>query len=1009
MLKEQLLELQQSKKTILNSSKSHITFIEDDSIDVHTLFNLLQFPSEFTTSKSLNFDRHRLSEKEERKFNKKFLQFLKTLISKMNDPQMPILLEFLLRIYCIDTFNTSELRFLLLPFPKYFKQLVALNSTGNNSLKSMKSYSYHFISDCILKDDYLMVDFIQYCSHYNSLNEFIDKIFDEMIEKVKKNIDSHVNSFYQIIKVLVNSGNINKAIEIYGRLEEIHDVEEISAIFNSYTIPKKITIQSKSENERIFEEKAGRTLLSNVFGLCKYLEYLELSHLQPEEFNTNEFNLLRNVFLNKSYEISDFEDIAALYHEISSKSEIDRYLSQNKVCSVSTREIQVLNNDNFDIKLFTNENHINLIYNLPPEIIELKASEILFKCLEFKSFNPEMFSSYVFNNICSDAIIKKIMCPDFFESDQLVKINILGFMKAINHDISSQLLSHDLANDQTSLSYILSSDQTFKRNDVANLISIAKNYNSPSICTVLIKFICKNQSNLPLNFNLNEFCVWAISNGYVNHLETFMITFSSYIATENHFNYLLLTRSLDSLRALQTRNFNFLPLLYDAEHFNLILEISKHCGFNYILIEHPNVISLIEKYNSKLNDHHSSICQYILDHIEDSRAVPILINYFDQLLHFRSHRSWRTIKIILTEGIATKSHYQSMCDYILGNISSFDENDSDLFQTILSGTPFIDHTVFKMLPYSNVSATFVDIYIANTKEDLLSAVPAIAPLLIDFKKESIEILFGKYQNIMASYSRKIIENFAEKSFVLINLEPKIVLRELCNNLNQNIVKTFTSILTTRTCNSEDILKRLVTCFKANLGTLLSGSDLILLIKFYIRSFNGEHDDLISDLLDTVYSSDRSTFFTVAKSTVDSASSVYIESILNFSDIILSGNSDNLEDEIEFMCEFLEFETAPFENSSALYDAVCDKSPKLASYLIRNDPEILSSKIKILTSQLKKKTNTANVLDTLICIFTHCEESLKYKSKILPYIVVLSEDSNHDISDKAFSLLEKIQN
>ena len=101
MLKEQLLELQKSKKTIFSEYKSSIRFIEDDDVDINTIFDSLQFKSEYTTLKSLNFDRQRLSQREEIKFNKKFSPFLKGLISNTKDRQFDILLEFLIRIYLI--------------------------------------------------------------------------------------------------------------------------------------------------------------------------------------------------------------------------------------------------------------------------------------------------------------------------------------------------------------------------------------------------------------------------------------------------------------------------------------------------------------------------------------------------------------------------------------------------------------------------------------------------------------------------------------------------------------------------------------------------------------------------------------------------------------------------------------------------------------------------------------------------------------------------------------------
>ncbi len=97
----------------------------------------------------------------------------------------------------------------------------------------------------------------------------------------------------------------------------------------------------------------------------------------------SEFNILLNEFLKKDLQILNFEDISELYTEISAKAEFDRYLLKSNIFSLYKGACIQLNNDNFDIELFTNENHENLIRNMPKELLNSNALHSLYSNMNF--------------------------------------------------------------------------------------------------------------------------------------------------------------------------------------------------------------------------------------------------------------------------------------------------------------------------------------------------------------------------------------------------------------------------------------------------------------------------------------------------------------------------------------------------------------------------------------------------------------------------------------------------
>lgn len=233
MLKERLEELQKNRRTILHTKQSLVKFIEDDEVDTNTLFHNITIETPFTTRKSLTFDRHTFSEKEERKFNKKFAPFLKGLLENMNNPEIDVLLEYLTRKYNIDTFNPKELCFLILPFEKYFTQLQTIAKNTKSEFSGLKSYSIPTISTVIMKNRKLFLEFVEYFKYYNIVGEFLDKIVTCMAEKLTYSNLDYFSEFYHIFTLLIAQNRKETALKMYEKLRKYLDAPEFQELFST--------------------------------------------------------------------------------------------------------------------------------------------------------------------------------------------------------------------------------------------------------------------------------------------------------------------------------------------------------------------------------------------------------------------------------------------------------------------------------------------------------------------------------------------------------------------------------------------------------------------------------------------------------------------------------------------------------------------------------------------------------------------------------------------------------
>lgn len=1002
MLKEQLEELRKTRKTLLHTRKSMIRFVEDEDLDTSTLFKSLPFETPFTKPSSLSFDRHQLSEREETRFNKKFAPFLKQLLPRMKDKSINLMLEYLLRIYSIDTFNPNELLFLLLPFKRYSAQFLALSRNSKSQFSNMKTYSVLGISKILLRDRYLFLLYVEYFRSYLFLREFLDKSLEEIIEMVKGSDLDYLSEFYQIMTYLVDQNEHGKALEIYHRMRSYLESEDFVSLLRPFYSECTIRMENldsgpKHPFEAVHRNAAGRALLKDPVEVAKYINYLELSGVTPKEFNENEYKMLRILFLGKSHRISNYSDLVALYREIVPKAEFTKYLmKEGKILSFypyldDESKVLVVHEsvDDPHIDLLTPSNHVSFIKNMRNELFERHYSEILEKCLGFKTFDPGLFRD------------EKPRDWKVSDSD-VVRTNLIKLARHHGHDLTEEFMKMDVT-EKLVLSYLLHSSYPYGPEFSQLLISTAKSSGDPTLISDLASFLCRHPSNL------NEFCAWACANGFAPSIEDVMAMHGGSIDSNIHYTFFVMTGSAASLRVLFDRKYDFIWKLYESKNFDRILKISNLYGADKVLIGHPAVFDFIASFSDSISDK-DALVGYLLDNCNHQASLDHLVAFLDMLIRFRQHKSWEVARTILLEGLSERHQFQSVLDYIIAHFDKFSGEDAALFDRVFESDAMFDCHDFRSIVSNEEAASFfIDSYIRHRNEDILPVIPVVAPILIRFKKESITALFEKYTNIMGAYSGSILREYPEASNVLLHVDARYTLKEICSPFDDIHTPLLLKILGTKKVHSPDVIGRLATAFSEGLGTYTRCTHIVALLRFYERSFGRFSNSSISSLLRSIYRLDKTMFYGIAHEAIDVHSFLFTDVVLDMvSDIISS--SPVCDESLLLLSKFLDHHGCfDMHDAFELYKRVFKLKSKLSPALIRslcqNDFSIGKEVLRHIAKMLQNRSEVLYCLDILVSIFKHVKEARSLGSEIIEDVIVYTEDRDESILSRSSELLE----
>lgn len=261
MLGEQLSKLRQNQQIHEIRPKTAITFSDSEHLDDETLYELINFQTEFTSSEYRHFDRYKLTMQKEKQFNQKFKKYLKGLVLHRNEDCFNYLLDFLQRTFYMDVFNAEELIFAILPSKEYEGQLKMLSGR----VAFLKDYSHHgvdYFARLLLKDVYFFDLFLEYFRYYEHVRVFVDGVVDCLcsLNGYAKSLDRIYSLLYELAEVkcieqfimLYNSLEkdcdlAEEFVVLRKKVEEMHDITQIVTKENA--IPLNNTKRYKIEGE----------------------------------------------------------------------------------------------------------------------------------------------------------------------------------------------------------------------------------------------------------------------------------------------------------------------------------------------------------------------------------------------------------------------------------------------------------------------------------------------------------------------------------------------------------------------------------------------------------------------------------------------------------------------------------------------------------------------------------------------------------------------------------------
>lgn len=946
----------------------------------------------------------------------------------MEKDNIPFLLEYLLNIYSVDSYNAKECIFLLLPFKKYFCQFTQIANGHFNELSNLKVYSIRGIAKIILKDRQLLSYYVEYFNYYLFLKEFLDKSLDEIIESIKNSNSDYSLEFYKILKKLIDIKQEQKALEIYIRLESYLNSPVFIELMGSYLTVNKENVATNTNSlcpkyQYIFDNEEGRNFLNDLGRLTQYLEFCSsFIHKVPSEFTPDEYNVLLCICKGIPCNIVNFQNLKRLYSEIHPKHKLTEFIMKSGQISEfydiidDESLVSIAHQLNFDeiMKLIREKNHKILLKNINQEIFRDHQCLFLEKCLQFRSFDPCMFD-------CSpkfDILVEKLFYDDLDTS--IAQKNTIVLANHRKEDLSSIFRKMDFSN-KVVLSYLLRSGNVYDSELAEKIYNFAISEKDSELISGLCYFVsCHNQFFLSFIDFISE------NTSLIQHFEPFITQNYEKIESEIHLNLYIKTGSSVSRKVLFDRKFNLVERLLDQNNIDSLVEIIEHMGIEVVLKNHPAIHSIIQMFYpqnfkkasfSFKNDYQQLVSQiilFLLKNIDEEQNINHLFAFRDYLITFRNHDSWHMIKSILFESINDSIIAQKCLNHIIENLEQFDQEDYTLFNRIFCYKNLRFKIDFeKNNLEQDVIASLFDSYISSIDIDsyeieIIPFIPYICPSLIKYRKKCIVNLIRKFSNLFFIYCDDILKYYPEISLELASIDPKYTIKSICKCFTEQSLVLLQRILETKKITNIKLIEQLVIKFEENLTMLISLNNILGLLSFYIRSFDKTNNDSILRLLTRILDQDPSTFLNILSEShaqnlflfasfvpdlienvisekISISALTYVEKIIESEDLIIG---DPLK-----LCNFL------FERREAIGNGFLYSLSKSKKDFIEFIGDVIS--------HMKINSNAEYCIGILDDLVSCCENTSEYNQYILPYVVNFIDSKDPVIAAKSASIIGKL--
>lgn len=1044
-LKDQLLKIKKCRRAVHSREGERVRFGDTEDMDDEMILDLVPIQTPYTRARSLSFDRQKQTEEKEEKFNRKFSKFLKELVKYGNTNDIEYLFDYLVRRYLCDTFNSKEMFFFLLPFRKYYEQILCLSRRSDfNYFSVQPTYSYQFIGNLCLREKQFFDFFVEYFEYFKYIREFCLDVLGYIISGMR-NVDKDFSmQFFEIISHLIkleeNGVAVKVFFEIRDYIEEALDefIELLEPHFNKeYLISRRqreverkvIILQSEAAYFRnIYDNEEDRKILGDRSKYKNYVIWLHREVLALKSFSESEFKALKILCgIGEGRidgEISVYTD---LFNELRDKKGLVDLLNYNFPKDILTLIPYMGDEDKAYLSrlspwlwesLITESNYAMVVMNMPRRAIKQDLAKIMKVCLKYVRYDVSVFIGYL------DKEVFLLLIEECLE-DIFVK-NIIDTAKLMSIDLTPIIVEKRLYISPAYLNYLSEEPRSLgvemSRRIFEDIMELPSKAHVDALCRYLHQIEDQKLVNDTLGCLIEKGCFYPTFYS--------VLMFHMEVLSEGSCERIL------DIRGFSKENYPVVDRLYRyreniadeclmERHHDALFFLCKRYGFSKVLGNRNDeyVMDFVDML-SKQDLLPEEIWEFIhysssLIVFERKKIIKILFQsrYVPYLIKCGMLKEWQIIKVIVAELILQYNQHREFCfDYFLSNHNDF-ENDLDLLDVIIRDGISVDYE--KLMEVFKDSESYFrsglsDILLRNLSFNSLGFVPVIAPSMIEYKKESVRILFKEHKNIMSPYIKDVLLKFPEIEDCMFEIDPRHLLagsmKAYIDMPNDHLLEFMYKVLDLpEILLPLPVLERIMKFLGANVSRA-KGKLFTKFFGIYLKAYP-EAGERIQLLLETLYSSSRSIFFEVSKTSLPLCYKIFKA----YSDTMVKMAKEKDRDAIAFITEYLywdlEYPILHRKLFEIFFEFYCDEPDILyarcISSILRHNPEEIEDANDLMLNKMKGD-KAVIILELLQVLYQKVYHFKKCLVKSSPYFALVVDSTRKDISSAARKLLSIIE-
>ncbi|AFN83853.1 hypothetical protein EROM_100370 [Encephalitozoon romaleae SJ-2008] len=1044
-LKDQLLKLKKCRRAIHSREGERVRFGDTEDMDDETILDLVPIQTPYTSTRSLFFDRQKQTEEKEERFSRKFSKFLKDLVKYGNTNDIEYLFDYLVRRYLCDTFNPKEMIFFLLPFRKYYGQILCLSRRSDfNYFSVQPTYSYQFIGNLCLRERQFFDFFVEYFEYFKYVREFCLDVLGYIISGMR-NVDKDFSmQFFEIISHLIkleeNGVAVKVFFEIRDYIEEVLDefIEVLVPHFNKeYLISRRprevereisIPHSEAAFFRNIYDNEEDRKILGDISRYKNYVIWLYREGLALKSFSDSEFKALKILCGIEEGridgEISIYID---LFNELRDKKGLIELLNYNFPKDILILTPYMGDEDKAYLSrlspwlwkcLITESNYDMVVMNMPRRTIKEDLTKIMKVCLKYVRYDASVFIEYL------DREALLLLMEECLE-DIFVR-NIVDTAKLMSIDLTPIIVEKRFYTNPGYLNYLSEEPRGLTVEMSRRIFEDTMKHPGKAHVDAFCRYLHQIEDQGLVNDALR--CL--IEKGYFYPTFYSALMFHMEVLSEESCERIL------DIRGFSKENYPVVDRLYRyreniadeclmERHYDALFFLCKRYGFSKVLGNRndeyvTDFVDMLSKQDlppeevEELIHYSSSLIAF-----ERKKIVKTLFQnrYVPHLIKCGMLKEWQVIKVIAIELILQYNQHRQFCfDYFLSNYNDF-KNDLDLLDVIIRDGISVDYAklmeVFKGSE-SYFRSGLADILLRNLSFNSLGFVPVITPSMIEYKKESVRILFKEHKNIMGPYVKDVLLKFPEIEDCMFEIDPR--------HLLAGSMKAYTDVPNDRhlefmykVLDLPDIflplpvLERIMTFLGANVSRA-KGRLFTKFFGVYLRAYPSAGEK-IQLLLETLYSSNRNIFFEVSKTSLPLCYKIFKP----YSDTMVRMAKEKNRDAIAFITEYLywdlEYRIPHRKLFEAFFEFYCDEPDILyarcISSILRHNPEEIEYANDMMLNKMKGD-KAVIILELLQVLYQKVYHFKKCLVKSSPYFALVVDSTRKDISSAARKLLSIIE-